>query len=74
MKVTEQDLAETFNRPFQMCVQNGDVSSVMCSYNRVNGIPACADPILLKQTVREDWNLHGYNLNSNLNIKILWFV
>ena len=57
-----------------MCVQNGDVSSVMCSYNRVNGIPACADPILLKQTVREDWNLHGYNLNSNLNIKILWFV
>ena len=69
--MTEQDLVETFNRPFQMCVQDGDVSSVMCSYNRVNGIPACANHKLLKETVRQDWNLHGYNiyLNSNLNIK-----
>ncbi|KAL4625833.1 hypothetical protein ACB092_05G053200 [Castanea dentata] len=59
-RVTEQDLIETFNRPFQMCVQNGDVSSVMCSYNRVNGIPACANHKLLKETVRQDWDLHGY--------------
>ena len=54
-----------------MCVQDGDVSSVMCSYNRVNGIPTCANHKFLKETVRQDWNLHGYNiyLNSNLNIK-----
>ena len=51
-----------------MCIQNGDASSVMCSYNRVNGIPACADHKLLRQTVREEWNLHGYYPNSNLNI------
>ncbi|XP_030958967.1 beta-xylosidase/alpha-L-arabinofuranosidase 1-like [Quercus lobata] len=70
-KVTEQDLAETFNRPFQMCVENGDVSSVMCSYNRVNGIPACADPKLLKQTVREDWNLHGYIVADCDSIEVM---
>ncbi|KAF3959990.1 hypothetical protein CMV_015250 [Castanea mollissima] len=70
-KVTEQDLAETFNRPFQMCVQNGDVSSVMCSYNRVNGIPACADPQLLKQTVRGDWNLHGYIVADCDSIEVM---
>ena len=64
LKVTEQDLVETFNRPFQMCVQNGDVSSVMCSYNRVNGIPACANHKLLKETIRQDWDLHGYNLSK----------
>ena len=68
MKVTEQDMEETFNRPFQMCIQNGDASSVMCSYNRVNGIPACADHKPLRQIVREEWNLHGYYPNSNLNI------
>ena len=61
-------MEETFNRPFQMCIQKGDVSSVMCSYNRVNGIPACADHKLLRQTVREELNLHGYYLNSNLNM------
>ena len=53
-------MVETFNRPFEMCVKEGDVSSVMCSFNQVNGIPTCADPYLLKKLVREDWKLHGY--------------
>ncbi|XVF24229.1 hypothetical protein REPUB_Repub13aG0109700 [Reevesia pubescens] len=59
-KVTEQDMVETFLRPFEMCIKDGDVSSVMCSYNRVNGIPTCADPKLLKETIREEWKLNGY--------------
>ncbi|KAL7129715.1 hypothetical protein ABFS83_13G086800 [Erythranthe nasuta] len=58
--VTEQDMMETFQRPFEMCVKEGDVSSVMCSYNKINGIPACADPRLLKDTIRGEWNLRGY--------------
>ena len=57
-------MEETFNPPFEMCVKDGDVSGIMCSYNRVNGIPSCADPNLLKQTLRQEWDLHGYNLNS----------
>ena len=31
----------------------------MCSYNRVNGIPTCADPNLLKGIIRDQWNLDG---------------
>ncbi|KAF2305394.1 hypothetical protein GH714_004903 [Hevea brasiliensis] len=58
-RVTEQDMIETFLLPFEMCVKEGDASCVMCSYNRVNGIPTCADPKLLNQTIRGDWNLHG---------------
>ncbi|KAJ4850320.1 hypothetical protein Tsubulata_005835 [Turnera subulata] len=38
-RVAEQDMVETFLRPFEMCVKEGDVSSIMCSYNRVDGIP-----------------------------------
>ncbi|THF97025.1 hypothetical protein TEA_001705 [Camellia sinensis var. sinensis] len=64
-RVTEQDMKETFLRPFEMCVKEGDVTSVMCSYNRINGIPACADPKLLKDTIRGEWDLHGaYNRNG----------
>jgi beta-D-xylosidase 4 len=33
-------MLETFQVPFEMCVKDGDVRSVMCSYNRVNGIPS----------------------------------
>lgn len=53
-------MSETFLKPFEMCVKDGDVSSVMCSYNKINGIPACADPKLLKDTIRGEWDLHGY--------------
>ncbi|WVZ90191.1 hypothetical protein U9M48_036517 [Paspalum notatum var. saurae] len=59
-RVTERDMAETFLRPFQMCVREGDASAVMCSFNLVNGVPACTDARLLSQTVRRDWGLHGY--------------
>ncbi|KAJ4838960.1 hypothetical protein Tsubulata_035038 [Turnera subulata] len=63
-RVAEQDMVETFLRPFEMCIKEGDVSSIMCSYNRVNGIPTCADPKLLNQTIRRDWDLHGPQYTS----------
>ncbi|KAK1316321.1 putative beta-D-xylosidase 5 [Acorus calamus] len=58
-QVTERDMVETFLRPFEMCVKEGDVNSAMCSSNKINGIPSCADPKLLSQTIRGDWGLHG---------------
>lgn len=50
---------ETFLRPFEMCVKEGDVSSVMCSYNKVNGKPTYADTDLLKNKLRGQWELNG---------------
>ncbi|KAG5072976.1 hypothetical protein AAZX31_03G198500 [Glycine max] len=59
-QVSKQDIEETFDVPFRMCVSEGKVASVMCSYNQVNGVPTCADPNLLKKTVRGLWQLDGY--------------
>ncbi|KAL5995141.1 hypothetical protein ACLOJK_025199 [Asimina triloba] len=70
-KVTEQDMVETFNRPFEMCVKEGDVSSVMCSYNRIDGIPSCADARLLSGTIRGEWNLHGYIVSDCDSIEVI---
>jgi beta-D-xylosidase 4 len=58
--VTKQDLEDTFQPPFRSCVEEGRVSSVMCTYNRVNDIPTCADPDLLKGVIREQWNRDGF--------------
>lgn len=58
--VTKQDIEDTFDVPFKMCVTDGNVASVMCSYNQVNGVPTCADPNLLKGTIRSQWGLDGY--------------
>lgn len=53
---TRQDLAEYFLAPFKTCVRDTGVGSVMCSYNAVDGIPACANEYLLDQVLREHWN------------------
>ncbi|CDO98788.1 unnamed protein product [Coffea canephora] len=59
-RVNKQDLEDTYNVPFKACVVEGRVASVMCSYNQVNGKPTCADPSLLRGTVRGQWRLDGY--------------
>lgn len=58
--MTKQDLEDTYQPPFKSCVLEGRVSSVMCSFNRVNGVPTCADPDLLKGIVRGQWGLDGF--------------
>ncbi|WCJ32040.1 beta-xylosidase 1 [Euphorbia peplus] len=57
--VTEQDLEDTYQPPFRSCVQKGKASCLMCSYNEVNGVPACAREDLLQKT-RTDWGFQGY--------------
>ncbi|PWA98787.1 glycosyl hydrolase family protein [Artemisia annua] len=59
-EVTQQDMEDTFQPPFKSCVLDGNVASVMCSYNKVNGKPTCGDPNLLKGIIRGQWNLNGY--------------
>ncbi|PIA28627.1 hypothetical protein AQUCO_06800054v1 [Aquilegia coerulea] len=68
-RVTERDMMETFMYPFEMCVKEGDAASLMSSYNSVNGIPTCADPMLLSQTIRGLWALHGYIVSDCESLK-----
>ncbi|KAK8935325.1 putative beta-D-xylosidase 6 [Platanthera zijinensis] len=57
--VTEQDMMDTFQPPFRSCVQEGKASCLMCSYNQVNGVPACARRDLIDEA-RQDWGFQGY--------------
>ncbi|KAL0384508.1 UNVERIFIED_CONTAM: Beta-xylosidase/alpha-L-arabinofuranosidase 2 [Sesamum radiatum] len=72
-QVTQQDLDDTYQPPFKSCVLEGNVASVMCSYNQVNGKPTCGDPDLLAGVIRGEWKLNGYivsdcdSLNEMLN-------
>ncbi|MQL87578.1 hypothetical protein Taro_020122 [Colocasia esculenta] len=58
-QVTEQDMRDTYQPPFQSCIRDGGASCLMCSYNAVNGVPACASRELL-QIAREQWGFQGY--------------
>ncbi|THF96881.1 hypothetical protein TEA_021291 [Camellia sinensis var. sinensis] len=57
--VTRQDLEDTYQPPFQSCVEEGRASCLMCAYNQVNGVPSCAHRNLL-QKARIEWGFQGY--------------
>jgi beta-D-xylosidase 4 len=50
--VSDLDLVETYLPPFETCVRDAHVASIMCSYNMLNGVPACANPFLLQTIAR----------------------
>lgn len=53
--VSLQDLSEYYLPPFQQCARDSKVGSIMCSYNALNGTPACANTYLMTDILREHW-------------------
>lgn len=54
-----RDWLETFQPAFRACADAG-VMSYMCSYNAINGVPACANRELLTDILRNTWNFNGF--------------
>ncbi len=55
-----RDLTETYLPAFHAAVTEGKALSVMCAYNAVDGVPACANEHLLKDTLRGAWQFQGH--------------
>jgi beta-glucosidase len=54
------DLEDTYLPAFRAAVTEAKADSMMCAYNAVDGEPACANRMLLQQTLRKDWGFGGY--------------
>ncbi len=57
-KVSKKDLFETYLPAFEKSVEAG-VAGVMGAYNRTNGEPCCASPVLMN-ILRRQWGFEGY--------------
>ncbi|CAL1542780.1 unnamed protein product [Lymnaea stagnalis] len=62
-QVSDQDWHMTFLPAFKACVKAGSYS-LMCSYNRINGVPACANKQLLTDITRTEWGFKGYVISD----------
>ncbi|XP_054855840.1 uncharacterized protein LOC129343576 isoform X3 [Eublepharis macularius] len=69
-KVAEHDWRMTFLPQFEACVHAGTFS-FMCSYNRINGIPACANKKLLTDILRGEWGFRGYVVSDEGAVELI---
>jgi beta-glucosidase len=58
--VSPHDLEDTYLPAFRAAIVEGRAASVMCAYNRIDGQPACASDLLLKDHLRGAWGFRGY--------------
>lgn len=57
--VSERALREIYELPFEIAVREAQPSSVMCSYNQINGTYACEND-RLNDVLKDDHGLQGY--------------
>lgn len=58
--VSPHDLEDTYLPAFRAAITEGHADSLMCAYNAINGVPACANAYLLQKTLRDAWHFQGY--------------
>ncbi|WP_167958778.1 glycoside hydrolase family 3 C-terminal domain-containing protein [Anaerosporobacter faecicola] len=58
-QIDDRALREIYLKPFEIAVKEGKPTTVMASYNRVNGEYSCANKFLLTDILRNEWGFEG---------------
>jgi len=69
-KISKYLLADYYWPAFRTSIREGKAKGVMCSYNAVNGIPSCLDPLM--KAARESWNFTGYVTSDSDAVEDAW--
>jgi len=60
----ERTLREVHTAAYEAAIRDADLGSVMCSFNKVNGVYACESPLLLNEILREQLGFRGFVLTD----------
>jgi beta-glucosidase len=59
VEIDERTLRELHLLPYEIAVPSSRAGSVMCSYNKVNGVYACENDYLINQVLKGEWGFKG---------------
>ncbi|MDN4476122.1 glycoside hydrolase family 3 C-terminal domain-containing protein [Demequina sp. SYSU T00192] len=59
-EVDERTLREIYLPAFERVVKQSQPATVMCSYNKINGVRASENHWLLTEVLRDEWGYEGY--------------
>lgn len=62
--LSERALREIYLREFEIAVKGGGVRAIMTSYNRINGVSACANAELTDAILRCEWGFTGFVMSD----------
>lgn len=62
--IDERTMHELYLKPFQALVRDGEVASMMASFNRVNGEFACENATLLTDILRDRMGFRGWIMSD----------
>ncbi|WP_228479430.1 beta-glucosidase [Microbacterium atlanticum] len=61
--IDERTFRQVYDLPYEIAVKESDPNSVMCSYNQINGIYACENPVLTT-SLRDEMGFTGYTMSD----------
>ena len=70
--LSERALRETYFPPFKAAIDAG-VDSFMTSFNDLDGVPATANPFVLKKILRDEWKFDGLVVSDYTSVMELMF-
>jgi len=63
-EIDDRTLHEIYLPAFEASVKQGGAGSVMCSYNKINGVWACENPTVLSAIMKKEFGFSGFVMSD----------
>jgi beta-glucosidase len=68
--MSERMLRDVYLPPFKAAIDEG-ATTIMTSFNEINGVPATSNPFLLHNILRDEWGFNGFVVSDYTAVKEL---